>query len=670
MLLTLTFLALGLPAFEPPAGQDLPPSSSQEPPKAGDLTELSLEDLMKVEITTAARKEQKLIDTPSAVFVILPEDIRRSGARSIPEALRMAPGLQVAQLDANKWAISSRGFNGRFADKLLVLMDGRSVYTPIFSGVYWDIQDTMMEDIERIEVIRGPGATLWGSNAVNGVINIITKPASDTPGVAANAGVGTNHRDFASARYGGAIDDSVHYRAYAKYLDDIGYDPGHDNWWMARAGFRTDATPGEHQNITAIGDMYEGREGETLTIPSLIPPFTQSINQHVPVSGGNLLARWSYTTPEGSRLTLQSYAESTVRLGGILNEHRETMDVSLEHHISPLEGNDVVWGGEYRFTRDELTGSDTVQFDSDSRDAIIASGFIQDEITIVKERLRFALGSKFEYNTFSRRETPVEVQPSARVAWTPDPVHAVWASAGRAVRTPSRGESDARLNVAALPGPTEVALMHNRDFVSEKLTAVELGYRVQPLTEISLDVAGFYNFYDDLQTFEPGTPFLETTPAPPHAVQPLNIDNKMRGHTYGIEVSALGQPFPFWRMQLAYTFLRMDLLPEPGSRDPQATSAEHESPGNQVYFRSSWDLPQNLQLDVMPRYVGVLSSLDVPAYFELDARLAWRPLARTEVSLTGQNLVHRRHFEFAPALVFTEASAVERGGFLMVSVKF
>jgi iron complex outermembrane receptor protein len=670
VLLILTLLALALSAQGAPAAQDPPPDPPQEAPKPGDLTGLSLEDLMKVEITTPARKEQKLIDTPSAVFVILPEDIRRSGARSIPEALRMAPGLEVAQLDANKWAISSRGFNGRFANKLEVLMDGRSVYTPTFSGVYWDVQDTFMEDIERIEVIRGPGATMWGSNAVNGVINIITKPASDTQGIAANGGVGTDHRDFAGARYGGAAGDAVHYRAYAKYQDDVGYDPGHDNWWMARAGFRTDAKVAEQQTLMTLGDIYDGREGERVTIPSLTPPFTQSYNQHVPVRGGDLLARWTYKTPGGSQVNVQSFFESTLREGGIVNEDRNTMDVSMDHRFSPLEGNELIWGGEFRFTRDTITGSDTAEFNPADRDAVIASGFLQDEITIVKDRLHFALGSKFEYNSFSRHETPVEVQPSARLAWTPDPVHAVWASAGRAVRTPSRGEADARLIVAAAPGPTEFALTHSHDFESEKLTALELGYRVQPLNELSFDVATFYNLYNDLQTFEPSTPFLETTPGPPHTVVPLIIDNRMAGRSYGVEVSAVGQPLPYWRMQLAYTFLQIHLAPAPGSLDPQAKSAEHESPVNQVFFRSSWDLPENLQLDLMPRYVGVLSSINVPAYTELDARLAWRARPNTEVSVVGQNLIHRRHFEFAPALLFTEASAVERGGFLMLSVRF
>jgi iron complex outermembrane receptor protein len=625
---------------------------------------------MKVEITTPGRKGEKLIDTPAAVFVILPEDIRRSGARSIPDALRMAPGIQVAQLDANKWAVSSRGFNGRFSNKLLVLMDGRSVYTPIFSGVYWDAQDTLLEDIERIEVIRGPGATMWGANAVNGVINIITKPASDTPNAYAEGGVGTELRDFAGGRYGGSFGEGAHYRAYAKYIDHVGNDHSHDDWWMVRSGFRTDVRLNETQTVTALGDIYDGRLGERVTIPSLTPPFSQSFNQHVPTRGANLLARWNFKNSGGSEVNVQTYYESTLREGGILDERRDTMDVSADHRFHPLSGHEVIWGGEFRFTRDNLDGSPTVVFDDDSRAAVIASGFLQDEVTLVKQRLRLAVGSKFEYNTFSRRSDPVEIQPSVRLTWTPDPSHAVWTSASRAVRTPSRGEADARLNVAAQPGPTEVALFNSSAFESEKVVALELGYRVQVVEEVSVDIAGFYNRYDDLRTFEPGTPFVETTPAPPHTVLPFFIDNKMHGSSYGVEVAVKAQPMAGWRLQAAYTFLRLNLNPDTGSLDPQAEAPEHESPRSQFYLRSSWDLPENLQLDVMPRYVGGLSALDVSPFVELDARLAWRPLPTTELSLTGQNLIHRSHMEFSPSLVFTDAAAVERGGYLMLSVRF
>jgi iron complex outermembrane receptor protein len=652
----------------------LPPCqdpSAQEQPRPPDLTGLTIEELMKVEITTPGRKEQKLMDTPSAVFVILPEDIRRSGARSIPEALRMAPGLQVAQLDASKWAISARGFNGRFSNKLQVLMDGRSVYTPIFSGVFWDVQDTLLEDIERIEVIRGPGATVWGANAVNGVINIITKPASQTRGVYGEGGVGSELRDFASARYGGPSgqDSDVYYRAYGKYQNHDGFG-GHDDWFMARAGFRTDYAVDDGQTLTFVGDLYEGEVGDRITVPTLTPPFSLTFNEHTPVRGGNLLGRWTYKSSPKSELAIQTWFESTYRRNNVVFDRRNTIDLMLDHRFEPIAGQDFSWGAEFRFSDDEILGSESVQFDPVSRDAAVGSVYAQDEMTLVRDRLRFILGVKFEYNTFSRQARALEVQPNARLAWTPHAAHAVWLSAARAVRTASRAEADARAIIAVDPvGPTAVTLIGNHSFKPEELLALEAGYRVQPLEEISFDLATFVNLYDDLRTFEPGAPFPVATPVP-HVVLPLNNSNQMMGRTCGVELAVTTRPFPWWKMQMAYSFLYMNLVPDSSSRDPQAESIEHENPANTVYLRSSWDLGADVDLDVIPRYVSGLSALDVAPYVELDARLAWRPWKNGEVSLTGQNLLHRSHMEFAPSILSTEPTKPERGGYLMVAVRF
>ncbi|RPH43229.1 MAG: TonB-dependent receptor [Planctomycetota bacterium] len=612
------------------------------------------------------------MDTPSAVFVILPEDIRRSGARSIPEALRMAPGLQVARLDANKWAISSRGFNGRFSNKLLVLMDGRSVYTPLFSGVFWDVQDTFLEDIERIEVIRGPGATVWGANAVNGVINIITKPASHTKGVYASGGVGTEYRDFASGRYGGPSgeESDVYYRAYGKYQNNDGFGGGHDDWFMARGGFRTDYKIDDGQTFTALGDIYDGEVGDRVTVPTLTPPFSRTFNEHTPVRGSNILGRWTLKTSEQSQLSVQSWFEYTSRINDVVAERRRTFEMMVDHRFSPLTGHDLTWGAEFRFTEDEIVGSESVQFDPDHRDAVIGSFYLQDEMTIVRDRLQLTLGCKFEYNTFSRHVRPLEVQPNVRLAWTPDAAHAVWLAAARAVRTSSRAESDARAIVAVDPvGPTAFTLIGNQDFHPEELLALEAGYRMQPREEISFDLATFVNLYDDLRTFEPGVPFPAATPVP-HVILPLDNSNRMMGRTYGVELSVTTRPFPWWKMQASYAFLYLNLIPDSDSRDPTAESIEHENPANQIYFRSSWDLGANVDLDVMPRYVSGLSALNVEAYVELDARLAWRPWKNGEVSVTGQNLLHRSHMEFAPSILSTEPTRPERGGYLMVAVRF
>jgi iron complex outermembrane recepter protein len=646
----------------------------QEPGNPGppqDLTGLTIEELMEVEITTPSRKEQTLMDTPSAVFVIRPEDIRRSGVRFIPEALRMAPGMQVARLDANKWAISARGFNGRFGNKLLVLMDGRSVYTPLFSGVYWDIQDTLLEDIERIEVIRGPGATMWGSNAVNGVINIITKPPSSTKGAIVGGGVGTELRDFAEGRYGGASGEEFHYRAYAKYLDHEPFGSGNDDWFMARAGFRTEWKAADSQTVTVLGDVYDGEVGDRVTIPILTPPFSQTFDQHVPVRGGNLLARWTLQSGPKSQLNVQSWFESTYRLADVVDERINTVDVSFDHRLSPVDGHDLVWGAEFRHIQDNLDGSTTVQFSRSHQSSVVASAFLQDEITLVQDRLRLVLGCKVEYNTFARAsDHPVEVQPSARLSWTPDPDHAVWAAASRAVRVPSRAQTTARLNAVVEPGPTEIAFFGNPGVAPEELLALELGYRVRPLEALSIDIAGFLNLYDELITDELGAPFVETTPGPPHTVVPLITDNRNDARSFGVEVAIQAQPLAEWRIHAAYTFLRLNIDPDSDSLDPFTDTAENESPRSQFYLRSSWDLPHDLQLDVIPRYVGGLSSLKVEGYVELDARLAWHPWKNGEISLTGQNLLHRSHLEFAPSLAITEATAVERGGYLMVIVRF
>ena len=649
--------------------QDPPP---QEPPRPSDLTGLTIEELMKVEITTPARKEQKLMDTPSAVFVILPEDIRRSGARSIPEALRMAPGLQVARLDANKWAISSRGFNSRFSNKLLVLMDGRSVYTPLFSGVFWDVQDTLLDDIERIEVIRGPGATVWGANAVNGVINIITKPARQTRGIYGAGGLGTDLKDFASARYGGPSGDEedLYYRAYGKYQNHDGFKGGHDDWFMTRAGFRTDYKIDDGQTLTALGDLYGGEVGERVTVPTLTAPFSRTFNQHSDVTGANILGRWTLKTSHESQLSIQSWFEHTNRENEVVMERRNTFEVMLDHRFSPLSGHDLCWGAEFRFTDDHTEGSESVQFDPEHRHAVIGSIFLQDEMTLVPDRLRFTLGCKFEYNTFSRRNRTVEPQPNVRLAWTPDPAHAVWVSSAWAVRTPSRAEIDASAIVAVDPvGPTAFTLIGNREFDPEEVVALEAGYRMQPLEEISFDLAAFVNLYDDLRTFEPGAPFPVATPVP-HVVLPLDNSNRMTGRSYGVELSVATRPFPWWKLQASYTFLSINLVPDGDSRDPTAESIEHENPANQVHLRSSWDLGADIDLDVIPRYVSGLSALNVEPYVELDARLAWRPWKNGEVSLTGQNLLHRSHMEFAPSIVSTEPTKPERGGYLMAAVRF
>jgi iron complex outermembrane receptor protein len=635
-----------------------------------DLTELSIEDLMNIEVTSAAKKAEKLSEVAAAVFVITPEDIRRSGVTTIPEALRMVPGLQVARVDANQWAISARGFNEGIANKLLVLIDGRSVYTPMFSGVLWDVQDTLLEDIDRIEVIRGPGGALWGANAVNGVINIITKRASETQGGLLATGGGTEEHGFAGVRYGDALGENGHYRVYAKWFDRDESPGGNDDWRMTRMGFRADWDLGEWDAVTVQGDYYDGRIGERSAVPILTPPFSETFDSDSPVCGGNVLCRWQREFSEDSDLILQLYYDHTERDSVTLRDEVDTVDLDLQHRLPSGSRHDILWGLGYRSIVDDVTLTSAVSLDPVSRDHDLLSAFVQDEITLVEDRLDLTLGSKFEHNDY----TGFEVQPSARVAWQPNEREAAWAAISRAVRTPSRIEHDARVNLAVLEVPGAgtglVSVLPSPDMESEELVAYELGYRTQASDWLFLDVAGFCNRYDSLRTVEPGEPFLELSPSPPHLVLPVSLGNKMSGETHGVELAAQWQPVDWWRVDAAYSYLRMSLHLDADSGDTSSLQAEGQSPRNQFSLRSMMDLPGDLEFDWWLRYVDGLDALDLDSYVGLDLRLGWRPSEDLELSIVGQNLLESHDLQFAPALLLNEATRAERGVYADVTWRF
>jgi len=639
-----------------------------------DLTELSLEELINVEITSVSRKEEPIFKAPSAVTIVTGNDIRRSGATSIPEALRMVPGLDVAQVNAHDWAISSRGFNDLFANKLLVLMDGRSVYTPLFSGVFWDVQDTMLEDIERIEVIRGPGATLWGANAVNGVINIITKGARDTQGLLANAGGGTEERGFANLRYGGQLAENTHYRVYTKYFnrDDTvtpSGDDSNDAWSMARTGFRADYEQDWINTLTFQGDLYYGDLDDTYIVPTLTPPYTSVVDEPAHVSGGNGLARWTHHFSEEADLQLQLYYDRTERNTSLIDEARNTVDLDLQHRFPILERHEVIWGLGYRFAHDDQSGNNfALSFDPTDRSTHLYSSFLQTEWDLLEDLVELTLGSKFEHNDY----TGFEVQPGARLTWTPNDRNTVWGAVSRAVRTPSRVEDDGRVLNTVTPGPplTAVSLFGNNSFESEELTAYELGYRVKAHAQVSVDVATFYNDYDSLRSFESGSPFLENNPPPPHVVVPFEAVNDMTAETYGAEVALEYRPLDWWRWRASYTYLRMQLHLPDGSPDTISESAEGTSPHNQAGLRTSIDLPWNVQLDLTGRYVDSLPTYGIPAYVTMDARLGWRPNDRLEVAVVGQNLLDDQHPEFRSSFITVPAAEIQRAFYAKLSIKF
>ena len=458
-----------------------------------DLTKLSLEELMDIEVTLVSRKKEKLFETAAAAFVLTQEDIRRSGVTSIAEALRLVPGMVVARIDANKWAVSARGFNGRFAQKLLVLIDGRSAYTPLFSGVFWEVQDVLLEDVERIEVIRGPGATLWGSNAVNGVINIATRSAQDSQGGMAVVGGGTEERAVGQLRYGGRLGEDAYYRVYGKYFDrdafvDAEGQDGADEWHMARGGLRLDWQADERNTLTTQGDIYGGGTGQRYRFAALEPPYQRVVDDETQRAGGNILVRWEHLNSAKSDLALQVYYDRTEWDDVLMQEIRDTYDVDFQHRFALSARQEVVWGWGYRHTRDATRGGFEFSLEPARRGVNFFSFFAQDNIALTDRKLRLIAGGKFEYNDY----TGFEYQPNARLLWTPQPEQTAWAAVSRAVRLPSRADDDVRLAFLTLPPgtildntlPAMVVGMGDRQMKAEKLHAFEAGYRFRPRPDL------------------------------------------------------------------------------------------------------------------------------------------------------------------------------------------
>jgi iron complex outermembrane recepter protein len=689
------FLALLIAAVLLPAAgmtQSIPDSepgnaggqtSQQQPSGQGPkLADLDIEQLAKtpvivasmdIPVTSVSKQESTVGHSPAAIFVINPEMIRRSGATCIPEVLRMVPGMEVAHIDSNKWAITCRGFNGRYANKLLVLIDGRTVYTPVFSGVYWDTQDVVLEDIERIEVIRGPGGTLWGANAVNGVINVITKKAKDTQGAYVMAGGGTEEKLMDVFRYGGKIGDDGHYRVYGKHFDrGTFYDPNgdpEDAWRQGRFGFRTDMNL-DHDNtnnLTVQGDYYTGASGfqNNLTIPDF--PFTQPFNGKEQVSGENVLARFRHVYNEDSDWALQVYYDHYARSGGVLGQDVKTYDLDYQYRFPIGERHKITCGAGFRGIHDNLPSQDffDIHFSPVQRTYNLTSQFLQDEITLAEDRWFLTLGTKLEQNDF----TGFEVQPSARLLFTPDRRHSLWGAVSRAVRTPSRTEDNAVITFPpSVPGVFP-RLYGNPDAQSEKLMAYEIGFRTQATDKFSWDIAAFYNVYTNLWSVIQGNPFTEIDPPPPHGILPLlynNSTNLTSADTQGVELSANWSLSDTWRLYGQYTLLHMQI------HQSDIELLKIADPQNQVYLRSSWDLSRDLKFDMIARYVDSITELYVPSYISMDLRLGWRPRKNLELAVVGQNLLDNQHLEFNPDIesLFTPSAEVPRGVYGTITYKY
>ncbi len=615
------------------------------------LKNLSIQQLASIEVTSVSKTEEKLSDADAAVYVITSEDIRRSGMTSIPEILRMVPGLQVSRIDGNNWAISARGFNAWFADKLLVLVDGRSVYTPLFSGVFWNIQDTLLDDIDRIEVIRGPGATLWGANAVNGVINIITKKAKKTKGGLLKGGGGNIEQGFGAVRYGGKIGTRGYYRAYAKYFNRGAFETkegrsADDQWHMGRAGFRLDFDLSKESSLTLEGGICDGQTHDRLSPNYLLqveqPHFQKLTTDY---TGGDLLGRWTHRSGSGSSTTFKWYVDRTDWNSNYIKETRDTLDLDFQHSFKVFSRNSIVWGLEYRMYHDNIPRTSYFDFDPKSRINNMFSGFFQDQITIIPEKLDFTIGTKLEHNDFSG----FEIQPSGRFRFKPTANQTLWAAISRAVRTPSRADHDMNVLVGSFrTGPVTNVLLYkgNDHFDSEEVVAYEAGYRVVPKKRFSLDISAFYNVYWGLRGLAPSSKASKanfTLPGRTRVIA-LVLKNQFHENSYGVEVAGTVQLARWWKTSLNYSWLKLRL-----HTSQQMVGQELDEgnvPENQFSIRSYMDLPWNLQFDTLFFYVDSLRDMNIPSYTRLDIRLGWNPAKDVSVDLKLQNLLDDRHPEY------------------------
>lgn len=666
--------------------------------------DLDLREVLNLEVTSVSKKPQTVSQAAAAVFVITADDIRRSGATTIPDVLRMAPGIQVAQISANVWAVSARAMDGRFTNKLLLVMDGRSVYTPTFSGVYWDVQDTVLADIERIEVIRGPGASLWGANAVNGVINIITKAAAATQGGMLIAGAGDEERGFGSLRYGGRLGEIGNWRAYAKGFQRDGSTiaaggaPGDDDWNQYRVGFRSDFAIGARDAFTVQGDYYDGHSGETSVLNSVQAPFNRLLGTTQKVSGWNLLARWQREVSASDSFTLQAYVDHSRRdWPAHVKDERETYDLDFQYRTRRFEGHDLVMGAGYRLSRDDLPPSssgvpaDTLPFAlfspiSASREMF--SVFVQDDITVVPDQVVLTLGSKFEYN----EDTGLKIQPNVRMLWRPSESTTVWGSVARAVRTPSRVDSGGELNLTVVPpasprnpSPLPTVVQAPFDVDSENLIAYEAGWRQQLAQSASLDLALFYNQYDKLRTGRFEAPICRPSglpvasgclflPGQTHLLQVAPMGNEAKGRSYGAELAADWRLRRDLRLQLSLTRASTAIEEQGEAFSTDTGESFAKILGS---LRLAWNPRPDADVDLWLRYNDGLPEVTagigapaIPRYTELDVRVAWRPVPNLEVSIVGRNLLNDRHEEFPSELLDVPLMQIERSVYGQINWKF
>ena len=654
------------------SGFAIPASAQTAAPR--DLTQFSLEDLMNVEVTSVSKKEQKLAKTGAAIFVITQEDIRRSGATNIPDLLRMVPGVNVARVDHSDWAVSIRGFNDLYANKVLVLIDGRSVYHPVYSGVLWYAQDVPLEDIERIEVIRGPGGTVWGANAMNGVINIITKSAKATAGGLISAGGGSKQQAEGLLQFGGQAGKSGNYRVFGRYSNLGNSDaanslPPADARRLAQGGFRADWDLSQRDALTVEGEIRRADGRETLTgvlpeTPTVTGTYTAPIGDY----GGSILGRLTHTFLNGSDVSLQASFEKSQVFGNEVHDWSRVGNIDFEHHLHLGSRNDLVWGLSYRVAFNRFAGNNATTLNPLERTDALYSAFAQDEISLSKT-LSLTLGSKFEHNAY----TGYESEPSAQLVWAPNLHHTVWASAAKAIRQPSNIDSGLETIVSVVPLPQQaiglVTVFGNPNAKVEQLHDFETGYRTQINRRLSLDVTGFLSFYKHLETSEPGLPFFAFAPAPPHLVIPLVFDYKAHAKSYGAEAFASWNVTNRWRLSPGLTMLNMSVRRDLSSNDPAIGQAPGYSPRRSYQVRSFINLGRSFEWDQTVGYTGRLAVGDIPGYIRMDTRFGWRMGEFLELSVVGQNLLQPRHVEF-PKNHFIEDMSDQRSVFGKITWRF
>jgi iron complex outermembrane receptor protein len=597
-------------------------SRAHADPQGADFADLSIEELANIQVTSVSKKPERLLDAPASVFVITADDIRRAGSRSIPDALRLAPNLHVAQAASYSNAISARGLNGSnnsAPNKLLVMIDGRSVYAPLFSGVFWDMQDLMLEDVERIEVISGPGGTLWGVNAVNGVINITTRSAHATEGSLAMLRGGTDGGDLAFRQgYGGA---GASWRVYGKALDRSHSENAagarvNDAWHQGQVGFRADWERGADL-FSVNGNLYRGAH-EQPEPGEISVTGTDLRLGTIRTEGANLTGRWEHALAAGGSLSVQAYLDHTRReVPPTFTESLQVADLQFQHSLPALGPHALVWGANYRHSWDDVTNSEVIAFLPAKVGQTWSSVFAQDEVTL-RPDLRLTLGARLERNPY----TGSEFLPTARLGWRVAPRHSLWAAASRTVRAPTRLDAD-----AFVPGRPPFLLRGGPEVRAEVAKVFELGYRGQPLDGLSYSATLFHNRYDHLRTQEidPTGTFI-------------TFGSLMEGQATGIEMWGSYQMNPAWRMSAGFTALHETLRLKPGSNDLAGPGTADKDPAHTFQLRSSYTIDDARELEAGVRKVAALDNPAIPAYWALDARFGWRLRRNLELSVVGRNL--------------------------------